>query len=125
MPLGCHSHPWSHGQRPRRLYRSVVVTPAPVRVLPNGRLSRVLRSVVGYGENFSVFPRTSLCQGSLILERKRKQNKMYWKKDFFSEPGIRGFLLLIQCPLYWKTHSNVRPRLESLSYVAHGISTRR
>ena len=33
--------PWIHGLRPRKLYTSGAVSLAPVRVLPNGRLSRV------------------------------------------------------------------------------------
>ena len=37
--------PWSYGLRPKMLYhtRSVAMTPAPSRSLPNGRLSRVSR----------------------------------------------------------------------------------
>ena len=50
--------PWPETMDPwaetKTLYSSVESTPAPVRFLPNSRLSRVLKSVVGWVKPFSL-----------------------------------------------------------------------
>ena len=43
----CHSHPWIHGLRPRKLYTIMAVTPAPVRVPTQGPFVPSFTSVVG------------------------------------------------------------------------------
>ena len=120
---GC---PWNHGLRPRKLYHSVAVTSALVRVPTQWPLVRSFMPVVGQSKNFSPCPRMFTFLYLLIRSIGDSQRVLmgFLLRHFLASLNIfilwQYFQWLFSCICFFgPSSSSVTLRMPTQSHFSH------